>query len=58
MNTGKEIFFGLALIMDIRKQVGRYDRWSYLPQKREGMARWTEALENRLRDKQTIGSKG
>ena len=35
-----------------------YDRWSYLPQKREGMARWTEALENRLRDKQTIGFKG
>lgn len=33
-----------------------YDRWSYLPQKREGMARWAMALENRLRDNQTIGS--
>jgi integrase len=35
-----------------------YDRWSYLPQKRTGMDLWTEALENRLQDNQTIGSKG
>ena len=35
-----------------------YDRWSYLPQKREGMELWAEALENRLQDNQTIGSKG
>ena len=34
-----------------------YDRWSYLPQKRAGMDLWTEALENRLQDNQTIGSK-
>ena len=26
-----------------------YDRWSYLPQKREGMELWAEALENKLR---------
>jgi integrase len=25
-----------------------YDRWSYLPQKREGMARWTTALESKI----------
>jgi integrase len=25
-----------------------YDRWSYLPQKREGMARWVEALNNKV----------
>ena len=35
-----------------------YDRWSYLPQKRTGMDLWAEALENRLQDNQTIGSKG
>ena len=34
-----------------------YDRWSYLPQKREGMELWTEALENRLRGNQTNGTK-
>ena len=34
-----------------------YDRWSYLPQKREGMELWTTALENKLLDNQTIGSK-
>jgi len=33
-----------------------YDRWSYLPQKRAGMDLWATALENRLRDNQTIGS--
>ena len=26
-----------------------YDRWSYLPEKREGMELWAEALENKLR---------
>ena len=34
-----------------------YDRWSYLPQKREGMELWTKALENRLREIHTIGTK-
>jgi len=29
-----------------------YDRWSYLPQKREGMARWAEALNSKISEVQ------
>jgi hypothetical protein len=31
-----------------------YDRWSYLPQKREGMELWAEALENKLRARKPL----
>jgi len=34
-----------------------YDRWSYLPQKREGMKLWAEALENKLQGPPTAGTK-
>jgi hypothetical protein len=34
-----------------------YDRWSYLPQKREGMELWTATLKNKLGDNQTVGTK-
>ena len=33
-----------------------YDRWSYIPEKREGMNCWAAELEDRLRDNQNIAS--